>query len=59
MSDSDDGSEDVTAAVQTFLSEADSAYEEYDKGYTDADAVLRRLETAIETLREATGSEDE
>ncbi|MBX0321578.1 hypothetical protein EGH21_00910 [Halomicroarcula sp. F13] len=59
MSDSDDGSDDVTEAVQTFLGEADSAYEEYDKGYTDADAILRRLETAIESLREATGSDDE
>jgi hypothetical protein len=49
MSDSDA----VEDAVETFLSEADAAYEEYDKGYTDADATLRRLETAIEQLRSA------
>lgn len=49
MSDSDD----VETAVETFLSEADAAYEEYDKGYTDADATVRRLETAIDQLRNA------
>lgn len=54
MSDSDSSSDqDLTDAVDSFLTEADSAYDEYDKGYTDADAILRRLETAIETLREA------
>jgi archaellum component FlaC len=46
MSDTDD-------AVDEFLAEADAAYEEYEKGYTDADATLRRLETAIEQLRTA------
>jgi hypothetical protein len=49
MSDTDD-------AVEAFLAEADAAYEEYERGYTDADATLRRLETAIEQLR--TASED-
>ena len=44
---------DIAAAVDQFLSEADAAYEEYDKGYTDADATLRRLETAIGELRAA------
>ena len=48
MSDSE-----LDAAVAQFLSEADAAYEEYDRGYTDADATLRRLETAIEQLRSA------
>ncbi|EMA20947.1 MULTISPECIES: hypothetical protein [Haloarcula] len=41
-------------AVEAFLSEADNAYDEYEQGYTDADATLRRLETAIEELRTAT-----
>ncbi|GGK70529.1 MULTISPECIES: hypothetical protein [Haloarcula] len=40
-------------AVEAFLNEADDAYGEYEQGYTDADATLRRLETAIEELREA------
>jgi len=53
MSDSDD----LTSAVETFLSEADSAYEEYDRGYTDADATLRRLESAVEQLRGASHDE--
>jgi len=42
-------------AVAAFLSEADSAYEEYEKGYTDADATLHRLQAAIEQLRTAAG----
>lgn len=45
--------DDLSEAVAAFLSEADSAYEEYDRGYTDADATLRRLESAVEQLRTA------
>ena len=41
-------------AVEAFLNEADDAYGEYEQGYTDADATLRRLETAIDELRTAT-----
>ena len=44
---------DTDDAVDEFLAEADAAYKEYEKGYTDADATLRRLETAIEELRTA------
>lgn len=52
-----DNSDDLRPAVETFLSEADSAYEEYDRGYTDADATLRRLESALDQLREASREE--
>lgn len=44
---------EVRDAVEAFLNEADDAYGEYEQGYTDADATLRRLETAIEELRTA------
>lgn len=44
---------DLEDAVETFLSDADECYADYDRGYDDADAALRRLETHIETLREA------
>lgn len=53
MSDTDN----LSDTVETFLSEADAAYEEYDRGYTDADATLRRLESAIEALRESAENE--
>ena len=46
MSESDD-------AVEEFLEKADTAYEEYDHGYADADATLRRLESHVEELRDA------
>ena len=49
--------DDLGSAVEAFLSKADSAYEEYDRGYTDADATLRRLESAIELLRTASREE--
>ncbi|WP_254274000.1 hypothetical protein [Haloarcula marina] len=51
MSDTDDT--ELDAAVSTFLSEADATFEEYERGYTDADATLRRLEVAIDSLRSA------
>ena len=54
MSDSED---DLQDAVESFLAEADAAYGEYDNGYTDADATLRRLDGAIEALRAAASEE--
>ena len=47
MTDTDD-------AVEAFLREADTIFGEYDDGYMDADAALRRLRTEIETLEEST-----
>lgn len=52
----DNADTDLQNAVETFLSEADDAYEVYEKGYTDPDATLERLETAIERLRESAES---
>ena len=40
-------------AIEEFLREADAAYEEYEQGYADADATLRRLESHVEELRDA------
>ena len=47
MSDTDD-------AVDEFLGEAEKVLSEYDKGYMNADVALSKLETRIDTLREAT-----
>jgi hypothetical protein len=44
---------DAEAAVTEFLAAADAAYEDYEKGYSDADATLRQLERAIDDLRTA------
>lgn len=43
---------DLEDAVKQFLSETDSVYSEYEKGYVDADAALSRVETHIDALRE-------
>ncbi|MEF8807136.1 hypothetical protein [Natronomonas sp.] len=43
---------DTDEAVEEFLENADTAYGEYDQGYADADATLRRLKQHIEDLRE-------
>ena len=40
-------------ATEEFLRKADAAYEEYEQGYADADATLRRLEGHLEELRDA------
>ncbi|WP_226012783.1 hypothetical protein [Halomicrobium salinisoli] len=44
---------DLEDAVEEFLSAADTCYSEYDQGYEDADATLRRLEQHVEDLRDA------
>ena len=46
---------DPDEAIEEFLRKADAAYEEYDRGYADADATLRRLEGHVEDLRDAAG----
>ena len=50
MTDDSDTS-DADAAVEQFLSDADSAFAEYDNGYADADATLRVLRGHIDELR--------
>jgi archaellum component FlaC len=47
------GMADTDDAVEEFLERADTAYKEYDHGYADADATLRRLERHLERLRDA------
>lgn len=44
---------DLEETVERFLRRADSTYAEYEQGYADADATLRRLEGHIGELREA------
>lgn len=44
---------DTDEAIERFLRKADSTYEEYEQGYTDADATLRRLNGHIESFRDA------
>ncbi|MFC7080966.1 hypothetical protein [Halorussus caseinilyticus] len=48
---------DLEDAVSEFLSEADTVYSEYDKGYMNADVALDRLESHVEDLREQAESE--
>ena len=44
---------DTDEAIERFLRKADSTYEEYEQGYADADATLRRLAGHIDDLRDA------
>ena len=44
---------DPDEAIEEFLRKAGAAYGEYEQGYTDADATLRRLESHLEELRDA------
>jgi len=43
---------DPADAIEEFLDEADVVFEEYDQGYMDADAALRRLRGHIDELRD-------
>jgi hypothetical protein len=44
---------DVEAAVEQFLREYDTAIDEYEAGYADADATLRVVDGHVDALREA------
>ena len=46
-------SDDLETAVETFLSEAETVFGEYEQGYMDADAALSRIEASLEPLRDA------
>jgi len=46
------------AAVRGLLRTAEEVYGEYDQGYLDADAALRRLRPAVEELRTAVEASD-
>ena len=48
-----DDSDDLNAAVEQFLADAERAYDEYDQGYADADATLRLLRSHVDHLRSA------
>lgn len=45
---------ELEEAVEAFLAEADTVYDEYEQGYMDADAALTRLEPPLSELRDAT-----
>jgi hypothetical protein len=42
---------DLETAVRETLRNADAALEEYDEGYADADATVRRLRRYLDELR--------
>lgn len=42
--------DDIEAAVRRFVDDAESAYDEYEQGYADADAVLRLLRSHLDRL---------
>ena len=44
---------DIEAAVDEFFDEYDAAREDYDRGYVDADATLRLVDSHVEDLRDA------
>ena len=48
-----DDHDDLDAAVEQFLADAERAYDEYDQGYADADATLRLLRSHLDHLRSA------
>lgn len=45
---------DPAEAVEQFVGEAETVYDEYDQGYIDADVALRRLRPHLDDLAEST-----
>jgi hypothetical protein len=52
-------SDDLADAVETFVEEAESVYDEYDEGYLDPDAALSRLGDHIADLRDTYEGDEE
>ena len=44
---------DPSDAIEEFVSEAESIYDEYDAAYIDADVALRRLRPKLDELAES------
>lgn len=44
---------DTEEAIDEFLHRADAVFDEYDQGYTDADAALRQLRSHVDDLADA------
>ena len=44
---------DPSDAIEQFVSEAETIYDEYDQGYIDADVALRRLRPQLDELSES------
>jgi hypothetical protein len=53
----DRGSPPLADAVGEFLRDFDAAYDDYERGYADADATLSVVQTHVQRLREARDSE--
>jgi len=47
-----DETADLDESVAQFLRDVDAAHDDYDRGYTDADATLAVVMNHVETLRE-------
>lgn len=45
---------DANERIEEFRREAETVFEEYDQGYIDADAALRRLRRHVENLTDGT-----
>lgn len=44
---------DHERAIREFLDDADTALEEYDQGYVDADATLSKIRSHMDALRDS------
>ena len=44
---------DLEGEVEEFLDAVDDCFAEYERGYTDADATLRRIANHVESLESA------
>lgn len=51
--------DDLEADIHEFLQKTDEAYREYEQGYANADATLRKLQDYVETLGESVDETDE
>ncbi|WP_049987440.1 hypothetical protein [Halobellus rufus] len=53
-----DSNADLDDVIEQFLRDVDAAHDDYDRGYTDADATLGVVMNHVETLREVHENSD-
>jgi len=57
--DENGGDGELATTVERVLRDVDRVYDEFDRGYVDADVALDRIRAQVDDLADAVGGEDD